>query len=305
MAARLTILASGSSGNAALLEADGFGLLIDAGIGPRTLATRMRAVGASWDHVHAALLTHTHGDHWHERTLATFVRRKIPLYCHGEHRDFLRHESSAGLDLDAARLLRLYEEETLLRLVDHIECQPVAVSHDAGATFGFRLSGRRDLFHSAWSLAYFADLGCWDQRIADAATEVDILALEFNHDVAMQRNSGRPYYLIERCLGDEGHLSNVQAADLLAAVLARSTPGRLRQVVQLHLSRQCNAPELAVAAASRATAAHELAPQIVTAMQDTPTAAMPLGEPAPGMHALREPPADLDIQPAIVSSQRS
>src|SRR5262249_360813 len=48
MAFRFSILASGSSGNAAFLESDGFGLLIDAGLGPRQLASRLAAVGASW-----------------------------------------------------------------------------------------------------------------------------------------------------------------------------------------------------------------------------------------------------------------
>ena len=41
---------------------------------------------------------------------------------------------------------------------------------------------------------------------------------------------------ITRVLGDEGHLSNEQAAALVREVHRRSTPGRLRQVVQLHLS---------------------------------------------------------------------
>jgi glyoxylase-like metal-dependent hydrolase (beta-lactamase superfamily II) len=62
MPLRFTVLASGSGGNASLLEADGFGLLLDAGLGPRQLAGRLAAVGASWQQVHAVLLTHTHSD---------------------------------------------------------------------------------------------------------------------------------------------------------------------------------------------------------------------------------------------------
>ena len=40
MTARFTVLASGSLGNATLLEVNGFGLLIDCGLHPRTLAGR-------------------------------------------------------------------------------------------------------------------------------------------------------------------------------------------------------------------------------------------------------------------------
>ena len=44
MPLRFTVLASGSAGNASLLQIDGFGLLVDAGLGPRTLAGRLAAV---------------------------------------------------------------------------------------------------------------------------------------------------------------------------------------------------------------------------------------------------------------------
>src|SRR5437773_3419097 len=85
MALRFSVLASGSSGNASLLEADGFGVLLDAGLGPRQLAARLAAVGRSWRHVHAVILTHTHSDHWKDRTFAHLHRHGIPLYCHDDH----------------------------------------------------------------------------------------------------------------------------------------------------------------------------------------------------------------------------
>src|SRR5215831_19007106 len=85
MGLRFTVLASGSAGNASLIETGGFGLLLDAGLGPRQLAARLAAVGASWQDVHAAVLTHTHSDHWTDRTLAHLHRRGLPLYCHPDH----------------------------------------------------------------------------------------------------------------------------------------------------------------------------------------------------------------------------
>ena len=71
---RFAVLASGSQGNASLIQADGFGVLLDAGLGPRMLDDRLRASGHSWDCVHAMLLTHTHTDHWNDRTFAWLVR---------------------------------------------------------------------------------------------------------------------------------------------------------------------------------------------------------------------------------------
>ena len=48
MTARLTILASGSSGNVALIELDGQRWLIELGLEPRDLDARLAAVGAEW-----------------------------------------------------------------------------------------------------------------------------------------------------------------------------------------------------------------------------------------------------------------
>jgi hypothetical protein len=84
--------------------------------------------------------------------------------------------------------------------------------------------------------------------MAETLVDVDVLGVEFNHDVGMQKSSGRPWVLIARNLSDDGHLSNRQGAELVEAVLARSRRGTLRHVVLLHLSQQCNQPELALEA---------------------------------------------------------
>src|SRR5438874_2355413 len=82
-------LASGSAGNASLVEADDFGLLLDAGLGPRVLASRLADAGASWSSVHAVVITHTHSDHWDDATLTQLWKRRIPLHCHASHRPSL------------------------------------------------------------------------------------------------------------------------------------------------------------------------------------------------------------------------
>src|SRR5580704_3770289 len=101
MALRFTMLASGSRGNACLIQANGFGVLLDAGLGPRQLGDRLRAAGHSWACVHAMLLTHTHSDHWNDRTLAWLLRRSLPLYRHSGHHGVLKRYSIAFAGLDA------------------------------------------------------------------------------------------------------------------------------------------------------------------------------------------------------------
>jgi phosphoribosyl 1,2-cyclic phosphodiesterase len=140
------------------------------------------------------------------------------------------------------------------------------VAHDE-PTFGFRFSGRADLFEPL-ALGYATDLGSWSPELARTLANVDVLALEFNHDVDMEVRSGRSPHLIRRVLGAHGHLSNDQAAALLRAILANSTPARLRHLVLLHLSRQCNRRDLAESAARAALDAHPA--DIHTARQDRP-----------------------------------
>src|SRR5688572_13526869 len=94
MPLRFSVLGSGSGGNASLLRLGAFGALLDVGLGPRQLATRLGAVGASWDDVHAAVLTHTHSDHWRDLSLAVLHRRRVPLYCYPAHFDTLGYHSA-------------------------------------------------------------------------------------------------------------------------------------------------------------------------------------------------------------------
>jgi phosphoribosyl 1,2-cyclic phosphodiesterase len=170
-------------------------------------------------------------------------------------------------------LVRSYDSAELT-LVAGLQCRPLRLRHDGGATFGFRFESTGDLFGPSASLGYVADLGCWDDALVGHLADVEALALEFNHDVEMQHASGRHPRLIERVLGDDGHLSNAQAAELLRAIVQRSQPGRLRHLVQLHLSRDCNTPDLAVQSARAVIAAGV---QLHTARQDQPGPFLSLG----------------------------
>lgn len=275
MTLRFTVLVSGSAGNASLIETDGFGVLLDSGIGPRTLASRLASVGASWQSIHAFLLTHTHTDHWNDRTFAHLNKRNIPVYCHRDHHEELLTYSPSFTALRAAGLVRDYTAHVDLILSSSLRCRPLALRHDCGATFGFRFESMSDLFGPTAALGYLADLGCWNDDLLEHLLEVDLLALEFNHDVELEYRSGRHPRLIARVLGDDGHLSNEQAAKLLHELLRRSVPCRLRHIVQLHLSRECNRPALAMAAAQAVLRGQGKSITVHTAKQ---------GEPMPTLH---------------------
>src|SRR4029077_1370100 len=87
MSLELCILASGSAGNAAILRSPAGVLLIDAGIGPRTLANRLDGTGVRITDIAALCLTHIDGDHFSARCVATLQHLNIPIYCHANKID--------------------------------------------------------------------------------------------------------------------------------------------------------------------------------------------------------------------------
>ncbi|MBM3997354.1 MAG: MBL fold metallo-hydrolase [Planctomycetes bacterium] len=261
MPARFHVLASGSSGNACVVEADGVGVLIDFGLSPRALAPRMKQCRLTWNRIDAVVLTHDHTDHWNATTLSHLATLRLPIYCHAEHKKAFNAQSRAFAALDAAGLFRHYEPGESIDMLGRFRCEPIELSHDGAMTCGFRFEG------NGWAIGYAADLGCWTSKLARQLADVDVLALEFNHDVPMQLSSGRHPLLIRRVLGDQGHLSNEQAAGLLAEVLRASVIGRMKHLVQLHLSRECNDPQLAKSAAQAVLDRLGVALPIYTAVQ--------------------------------------
>lgn len=246
--ARFTVLASGSSANASFLQTTSGGILIDCGLGPRELGQRLAVIGANWSNVDAIVLTHTHGDHIKLASFAQILRLKVPFYIHRQHAEHLAEWCSDYEELRASGTIRFFEDGVPIPLGEDVVCLPFRVPHDSDPTFGFRFDGHDRTAGKWWSLGYASDLGYTPKYLNEIFAEVDVLALEYNHDVHMEQNSGRPKHLIERVLGSHGHLSNVQAATFTSEISqARKTP--LQVLIPLHLSRQCNSPELAATAA--------------------------------------------------------
>ncbi len=284
MTARLTILGSGSAGHSAVVDVDGIRLLIDVGLEPRDLEARMSQVGLKWEDLSGVLITHRHTDHWRPATFAKLLEQRVPIHCHRDHVAAFRTGCCDFDEIERLKLMRVYVTNRPVRWADSWECRPFRVRHDGGATFGFRFdrlvasTPSFDVGERSLSFAYVADLGCWDDSIVTALLDVDLLALEFNHDPALLNASNRPPWLIGRVLGDEGHLSNAQAAALLRQALQRSSGDRLRQLVLLHLSRECNQPALARAAAEAVLTEHGRQATAFVAEQDQPSPMFVIGE---------------------------
>jgi len=221
-------LGSGSKGNATLVSDGETHLLIDCGFGLRDTERRLARLGLHPKQLAAVLVTHEHGDHI--GGVGALARRHgMPVYLtpgtwlSGRLKEVPRHEWITP----QARFA-----------VGEIEIMPVTVPHDAREPVQFHLSaqGRR--------LGVVTDLGHPSAHVIQAFAGCDALILECNHDRQMLADGPYPPRLKRRVGGDWGHLSNPQAATLLAGVGL----DRLQRIVCSHLSEHNNRPELALEA---------------------------------------------------------
>jgi phosphoribosyl 1,2-cyclic phosphodiesterase len=266
-------LASGSSGNATLVRDGGESFLVDIGLPPETLLKLLRAQGedlrywreeprgarAGGQHaahgagvsrttaIRAAVVTHLHGDHLNPGSLRLMHENGVTVWMHEDHAPEMAHDKRFRA-MHKEGLVRLYGSRRF-RVTPRTEAEPVRVPHDATATHGFVFERACDGATPPARFAYLADLGHFRAEFAEAARDCDLLALEFNHEPGMEEHSRRPRALVARVLGNHGHLSNAQAARALEEILARSRRVKPVCVAALHISRDCNLPDLARRAA--------------------------------------------------------
>lgn len=270
MPVQLSVLGSGSKGNCTAVWTANTVLLIDAGkLALRYIKASLDHVGLKPSCVNAVLITHSHTDHLSDTTYRLCYPENIPVYCsHATWKSALRRKSNRRLEELEKRKLRRPLPDGELRIGD-FTVKPFAVSHayrsTAGNPVGYTLQAE------GLKVAYATDLGHVTPAIEEEFAGADVLVIESNHDVEMERNSGRPLDTIEWILSDTGHLSNEQCASALRGVIART--GRPpRHVVLSHISEECNLPQLALSAARGALTPADLPHlNIITARQKTPT----------------------------------
>ena len=224
-------LASGSSGNSLLVVAGGgeAALLVDAGLGVRTLRQQMEARGVCPSKLAGILLTHEHIDH--VRGAVPLARKyQVPLYATAGTLDTLFAQERR----DAPYVILAAREEAG---AGPFGVRAIPVSHDAIDPVGFRVT------FGDQSLLYAVDTGTVTPELRDACKGVSLLAIESNHDIHKLRFGPYPDALKARILGRSGHLSNNAACDLVLAHTADNGP---ICVWLSHLSETNNTPRMAL-----------------------------------------------------------
>lgn len=222
------VLGSGSGGNASLVRHGKTCVMVDNGFSVNETVKRLARLETAPEAVTAILVTHEHGDHI--SGVARFAAKyDIPVWMTSGSYVFAQHKG-----LPNAGLLLL--EEPLV--IGDLEILPVHVPHDARepAQYVFTDGARR--------FGILTDLGVVTPHVLDCYSGLDAFLLEANHDSEMLANGPYHHRLKRRVAGNYGHLSNHQAADLLAAV----DTSKLQHIVAAHLSEHNNTQTLAKAA---------------------------------------------------------
>ncbi len=224
---RVSVLASGSSGNATFIQMGETKILVDAGISARRIKNSLANIGVAIEELQGILITHEHRDHING--LVTLTKKyQLPIYSRANtFREMYCRNLLADCCCNAI--------VDCLAIGD-IRIEPFNISHDAADPVGY------SLYRQGIKCTVATDLGFVTSGVQKALDDSDVVVLEANHDVQLlQENPTYPRMLKQRILSNRGHLSNNDAAWALVKMHKKK---RCR-VLLAHLSDENNKPDLA------------------------------------------------------------
>jgi phosphoribosyl 1,2-cyclic phosphodiesterase len=229
MGIRFTILSSGSTGNATLIEHGEWRVLLDAGLSAKRIEQLLAERGVAPEGIKGILVTHEHSDH--VKGLGAMARKyKLPVYANMNTWNEL--DRAVG-DLSDDQRVAFKTGDVLSFGELNVESFPI--SHDAAepVAYNFQVGNVK--------LSIATDIGYMSPIVREKIRDANVLVLESNHDVDMLRVGKYPWNIKRRILSDVGHLSNDAAGEALCELVSERT----KRVYLAHLSRDHNQLDLA------------------------------------------------------------
>lgn len=223
-------LASGSSGNCYIVKSSEATVLVDAGISTKKIHNLIDELGIKRSEINGVLITHEHTDHVKGLKVLTKQNKNWRVYASRG-----TAESIKGNIHDENMLISFEAGDTIY--LNDMEIRSMRVSHDAADPVCYSISSEDSC------VMIITDTGFVSDEAAAELKTADIIVIEANYEVNMLKMGPYPYNLKLRILGDQGHLSNETAGQVLAEAMAAD--GRFRHVYLAHLSKENNFPKLA------------------------------------------------------------
>jgi phosphoribosyl 1,2-cyclic phosphodiesterase len=257
---RVSILASGSSGNCTLLETQRTRLLVDAGLGRKETLRRLALIEQITGQLDGIVISHEHTDHIGGLAALISQWRSTKVYL------------TEATHAEVVRILPERQRKRLQRVefiqagqrfaVGDIEVAPFAIPHDAVDPLGFTFSS------GGVKLGVVTDLGYLPALVKHHIRDSDALVLESNHDLEMLKVGPYPWHVKQRVMSRTGHLSNDCVSQFLAD--PEGFDARSRYLVLAHLSEQNNNPDVARISADEALNRRSSGCQLLIASQHQP-----------------------------------
>jgi len=218
-------LASGSNGNSYYIGNNEEAVLIDAGIYYKKLIERLDDAGLDKNKIKAIFISHEHTDHI-QGARSTSNKLGIPVY-------YTKKTYNKSYNKNKAQNFIFFEPGTPY-IIGNIKVHPFSKQHDAIEPCSFRVE--IDNKH----IGIMTDIGEVDETLQNQFSKCDAVFLEANYDEDMLQSGLYPYHLKERVSSSKGHLSNIQALELIKNFASPN----LKTILLSHISAANNTHEI-------------------------------------------------------------
>lgn len=229
MSLQLSVLASGSTGNAIYVEDGEHSFLVDAGLSGKQMEALFQNINRDMSKLSGIFVTHEHSDHIKG---VGIVARKYKLPIYANEKTWQAMEPLIGTIPTEQKFI--FSTETV-QTFGGTDIESFGVSHDAAEPmfYVFHRDGKK--------LVLITDTGYVSDRMKGIISNADAYVFESNHDVQMLRMGRYPWNIKRRILSDVGHVSNEDAAIAMSEVVGDNT----KRVYLAHLSLDNNIKDLA------------------------------------------------------------
>lgn len=233
--------ASSSHGNSAFISYKNTNILVDCGISRKRIVDSLAKYDKKLSDIDCIFVTHEHGDHIGGLPQVIKNNPEIKIISQKQTLEKILsacEKSNITPSRENFKIIHSINslDENNYLVVKDIKVCPIKTSHDVPSVcYKFVLGDTK--------IAILTDIGVYTDYTLRSIKDVNYLMLECNYDTEMlMDNTNYNVQLKNRILGDGGHLSNVNCAEIIMNIANKS----LKKVFLSHISDETNSEEYAL-----------------------------------------------------------